>query len=298
MDVRRFTRADVPAAAALLAARAQEHPLAAPFDAAAEIGQLLDDGHTGWVAEGGYLIGKADADAAWSLYTGHAARDAATYRRLYRAIGREWVEAEHRRHAIVAPEGDPVGAEAFGNLAFGREHVCALARLADQPAEPPPAHVAIRDVGPDEVDAIAPLLPTLARHLSDPPVWSPRPAAYYEGLTEDFREDVAEPHTTYRVASLDGVDVGFASWEPMPSRVCVPEGTYALSHMAVLPEARGRGVGRALTLDGLALLRERGVTVTWTDWRLTNMSAEPYWRTYGWRPYNVRWTRRIEPDPD
>lgn len=296
MDVRRFTRDDVPAAAALLAARTQEHPLAAPFDAADEIAQLLDDGHTGWIADGGYLLGKADADAAWSLYTGHAARDVSTYRHLYRAIGTDWVEAGHRRHAVVAPEGDPVAGEAFGNLAFGREHVCALARLADQPADPPDPRVAIREIGPDDVDGIAALLPTLARHLSDAPVWSPRPAAYYDALTEDFREDVAEPHTTYRVASLDGADVGFASWEPMPSRVCVPEGAYALSHMSVLPEARGRGVGRALTLDGLALLRERGVTVTWTDWRLTNMSAEPYWRTYGWRPYNVRWTRRIEPD--
>lgn len=295
MDVRPFTRADVPAAAALLAARAQDHPLAAPFDAVSEIEQLLDDGHTGWVADGGYLLGKADADAAWSLYTGHAARDVMTYRRLYRAIGTDWVEAGHRRHAIVMPEGDPVAGAAFADLAFGREHVCALAALADQPAEPPPGHVEVREV--TDVDLIVPLLPTLARHLSDPPCWAPRPESFYAALTEDYRADVADPKTVYRVALLDGAVVAFASWEPMPQRVCLPEGTWALSHMAALPEARGRGVGRALTLDGLALLRERGVEVTWTDWRLTNMSAEPYWRTYGWRPYNVRMTRRIEPDP-
>jgi GNAT superfamily N-acetyltransferase len=297
MDVRRFTRADVPAAAALLAARVRPHPLATPFDAAGEIAALLDDGHEGWVADGGYLLGKADADAAWSQYAGHAARDVATYRALYRALGAEWVAAGQRRHAVVAPDGDDVAGEAFGNLAFGREHVFALARLADQPADPPDPRVAIREVTADGFDALVPLLPTLARHLSAAPVWSPRPAAYYEGLTEAFREDVAEPHTTYRVASLDGRDVGFASWEPMPARVCVPEGAYALSHMSVLPEHRGRGVGRALTLDGLALARARGVEVTWTDWRLTNTSAEPYWRTYGWRPYAVRWTRRVEPDP-
>ena len=297
MDVRPFTRADVPAAAALLAARAQDHPLAAPFDAVSEIEHLLDDGHTGWAADGGYLLGKIDADAAWARYTGHAARDATTYRRLYRAIGRDWVEAGQRRHAVVAPDGDRVAREAFANLAFGREHVCALAALADQPAEPPPAHVEIRDVTAEDFDLIVPLLPTLARHLSDPPCWAPRPASFYESLTEDYREDVADPKTAYRVALLDGVAVGFASWEPMPERVRIPAGAWALSHLAVLPEQRGRGVGRALTLDGLALLRERGVEVTWTDWRLTNMSAEPYWRTYGWRPYNVRYTRRIEPDP-
>lgn len=298
MDVRPFTRADVPAAAALLAARAQDHPLAAPFDPVAEIEDLLAKGHTGWVADRGYLIGKVDPDAAWSLYPGHAARDVATYRHLYRAVSRDWVAAGQRRHAIVAPDADPVAGEAFGNLAFGREHVCALAALADQPAGPPPAHVEVREVTVECFDLIQPLLPTLARHLSEAPCWSPRAAAYYETLDDDYRADVADPGTTYRVALLDGAAVGFASWEPMPERVRVPAGAWALSHMAVLPEWRGHGVGRALTLDGLALLRERGVTVTWTDWRLTNMNAEPYWRTYGWRPYNVRLSRRVEPDPE
>jgi branched-chain amino acid aminotransferase len=86
--------------------------------------------------------------------------------------------------------------------------------------------------------------------------------------------------------------------EPLPPRPAVPAGAFALGHAAVAAEARGRGVGQALTLAGLALARERGATVTWCDWRLTNMDAEPYWRTYGWTPYNVRYTRRVEPDPD
>ena len=301
MDVRRFTRSDVPFAAGLLAARGNAHPLAAPFDAAAEITRLLDDGHEGYVAETGYLLGKVDADAAWAQYAGHAATDAATYRHLYRAIGRDWVAAGQRRHAVVMPDGDPVAGPAFADLAFGREHVFALAALAGQPAgpagpaSPAGAAVEIREVTPEGFDVLRPLLPTLSRHLAEAPCWSPRPASYYDTLEEAFRADVAEPHTTYLLASAGGRPVGFASWEPMPPRIRVPEGAYALGHLAVLPEHRGRGVGRALTLAGLAVARERGVTVTWTDWRLTNMAAEPYWRTYGWRPYAVRMTRRVEP---
>lgn len=296
MDVRPFTRDDVATAAALLAARWQDHPLVAPFDAAEEIGKLLDEGHAGYAAPGGYLIGRTDADAAWSLYAGHAARDVATYRHLYRALGRDWVDAGQRRHAVVVPDGDPVAQEAFANLAFGREHVFALATLADQPSGAPDPRVRVGTV--EDYDALRPLFPTLARHLSDAPCWSPRPASYYGTLEEDFREDMADPKVTYLIASVEGANVGFATWEPMPARICVPEGAFALSHMAVLPEQRGRGVGQALTLAGLALAREHGATVTWTDWRLTNMSAEPRWRTYGWRPYNVRYTRRVEPDPD
>jgi GNAT superfamily N-acetyltransferase len=295
VDVRPFTRADVPFAAALLAARPNAHPLAAPFDAVAEIEALLDDGATGYVAGGGYLIGTVDADGAWSQYAGHAARDVATYRHLYRALADDWVAAGQRRHCIVMPDGDPVAGPAFADLAFGREHVFALAALADQPSGAPSPDVAIRVGTLDDYDALAPMFPNLRRHLAGAPCFSPSTAAYYERLPEDFREDLADPNVTYHVARVEGRDVGFATWEPLPPRIRVPENAFALGHMSVVPEARGRGVGHALTLAGLALARDRGHTVTWTDWRLTNMSAEPHWRRYGWTPYKVRMTRRVEP---
>ena len=297
MDVRPFTADDVPFAAALLEARGNAHPHVAPLDAAAEVERLLADGHAGYVAPGGYLIGKVDADAAWSQYAGHAARDVATYRHLYRAISRDWVDAGQRRHAIVLPDGDEPGQEAFAGLAFGREHVFALALLADQPSGAPGLPVEVAE-GDADFEELVPMLPVLARHLSDPPCFAPRPQAFYDGIVPWFREDYDDPKVTYAVARVDGRAVGFATWEPMPPRIRVPESTWALGHMSVLPDARGRGVGQALTLHGLALGRERGFTYSWTDWRLTNMSAEPYWRTYGWRPFQVRYTRRVEPDAD
>jgi GNAT superfamily N-acetyltransferase len=297
MEVRPFTRDDVPFAASLIAARDPLHPDVAPFDPAAEVGRLLDDGHTGYAAPGGFLLGKVDDDAAWAQYAGHAARDVATYRHLYRAISADWVAAGQRRHAVVMPDGDRVGQEAFAGLAFGREHVFALASLDAQPSGTPAAEVTVAE-GEAAFEEIGPLLPLLARHLSDPPVFSPRPRAYYDAIVPWFKEDYDDPKVTYLVGRLDGRAVGFATWEPLPPRLLVPEGTWALGHMSVLPEARGRGVGQALTLAGLALGRERGFTWSWTDWRLTNLSAEPYWRTYGWRPYQVRYTRRVEPGPD
>jgi GNAT superfamily N-acetyltransferase len=293
MEVRPFTRSDVPWAAGLLAARGNAHPLVAAFDPVAEIEALLDAGHTGYAAPGGYLLGRVDDDAAWTQYAGHAARDVATYRHLYRAIGTDWVAAGQRRHAVVMPDGDPVAGEAFANLSFGREHVFALAAVAGQSSGTP--GVAVREAGPGDEAALRPLVPTVARHLEQAPVWSPRPAAYWETVEDDYVEDMLEPHTVYLIASTGGRDVGFAVWEPMPSRICVPDGAWALAHMAVLPEWRGQGVGQALTLAGLTVVRERGATVTWSDWRLTNLDAEPHWRTYGWTPYLVRMTRRIEP---
>lgn len=296
MDVRPFTPADVPAAAALLDARGNAHPLAAPVDAVREIEALLDDGATGYAAPAGFLVGKVDGDEAWVQYAGHAARDVATYRHLYAAASRDWVRAGAARHAVVMPDGDRVAGDAFANLAFGREHVFALGSLLSQPsARVPDPRVEIARASIDDLDAMLPMMSIVARHLSDAPVWAPRPASYYENLRSYWGEDLADAKVTYHLARVDGRPVGFATWEPMPPRVAVPDGTWALGHMAVVPEARGTGVGAALTLAGLALGRERGFTTSWTDWRLTNMSAEPYWRTYGWTPYLVRMTRRLEP---
>jgi GNAT superfamily N-acetyltransferase len=294
VDVRPFSPSDLAWAAGLLAERGNAHPLAAPLDARAELAALLDEGATGVAADGGFLLAAIEGDGtAWVRYAGHAARDVATYRHLYATAARSWVEAGARRHAVEMPEGDPVAGEAFANLAFGREHVYALASLDSQPAgEPDPR---VRLGGLDDYDSLKPMFGMLARHLAEPACWSPRPESYFETLPEEFREDMAKPEVAYVVARVDGVDVGFATFEPLPPRVAVPDDAWALGHMVVRPEHRGRGLGRAMTLAGLALGRERGHTVSWTDWRLTNMTAEPYWRTYGWTPFVVRMTRRIEP---
>lgn len=293
MDVQSFSRSDVAHAAGLLGARGNAHPLAATFDAAAEVERLLDAGATGYVADGGFLLGSVDDDAAWVRYAGHAARDVATYRHLYAALSRDFVAAGALRHAVELPDGDAVAGEAFANLAFGREHVFALSALDAQPSGAWDPRVRVGS--PDDLASLRPMFGMLARHLSEAPCWSPRPEAYYDTIDESFREDMADPSVTYLVAREDGTDVGFATWEPLPPRIAVPERAWALGHMVVLPSHRGRGIGAALTLAGLGLGRERGFTTSWTDWRLTNMSAEPHWRTYGWTPYLVRMTRRLEP---
>ena len=294
MDLRPFSRSDVEWAASLLAARPLRHPLAAPLDAVREVEALLDAGATGYAAPGGYALGLVDPDAAWVRYAGHCAADVATYRHLYAALSRDFVAAGALRHAVEMPDGDPVAGEAFANLAFGREHVFALAALDDQPPSVP-SDPRVRVGTLDDYESLRPLFPLLARHLAEPACWSPRPEAYFATLPEAFREDMAEPKVTYLIASVDGEDVGFATWEPLPARIAVAEGAWALGHIVVRGDCRGLGLGAAMTMEGLRLGREGGYTVSWTDWRLTNLSAEPRWRTYGWTPYMVRMTRRLEP---
>lgn len=288
-----FTEADLNAAADLLAARPETHPLVAPYDPRAEIEALLAAGHTGYATHGGYLLGRVDGGEAWVQYAGHAAGTIAIYRQLYAAIARDWVTAGAYRHCVVMPDGDRLAGYAFADLAFGREHVFSLASLDAQPQDAPLLPVRVATI--EDYDALAPMFGMLARHLEGSPVFSPRPASYWDTILDDFREDMADPDSTYLTVWDGETCVGFSTWGPMPPRIAVPDGAWALGHMVVLPEYRNRGYGQAMTLAGLALLRERGVTVSWCDWRLTNLDAEPYWRTYGWTPYLARMTRRIEP---
>jgi GNAT superfamily N-acetyltransferase len=63
--------------------------------------------------------------------------------------------------------------------------------------------------------------------------------------------------------------------------------------VAVLPEARGRGAGRALGEAILAWSRDAGYPSVATDWRSTNLEADRAWRNLGFRPSFRRLHRAI-----
>jgi ribosomal protein S18 acetylase RimI-like enzyme len=60
-----------------------------------------------------------------------------------------------------------------------------------------------------------------------------------------------------------------------------------------LPEARGSGIGVALTEAVLARAREEGYACMITDWRVTNLLASRFWPRRGFRPMFFRLYRSI-----
>lgn len=66
-----------------------------------------------------------------------------------------------------------------------------------------------------------------------------------------------------------------------------------LGYAAVLPEARGLGVGRSLGETILAWGRDAGYQAIATDWRSTNLEADGAWRGLGFRPSFRRLHRTI-----
>lgn len=284
------------------AAALDRHPLLdREADLPAAVAAVRGAASHSWVAlDGervvGYLMSRVDEQATWVDLGGHAAVDERTTRLLYAEASTVWVAEKGLRHAVMLLTGDTVAEDAWSRLAFGQEHVFALG-----PVEPsrttPPSDVAVRvATGDADLASLLEMCSIVDQHLTVAPTWSYRSPELAATLPDMFREDYADPAVLDFVASIDGVDVGFASWEPMPRRVGVPAGTVAFSHAAVRPEHRGRGVGAALDTAGRAWAIEHGATVTWSDWRLTNLAAEPHWRTLGWTPYATRWTRQLAPE--
>jgi GNAT superfamily N-acetyltransferase len=66
-----------------------------------------------------------------------------------------------------------------------------------------------------------------------------------------------------------------------------------LSTAAVLPGARGGGIGVALATRAIAWAREAGYGAVVADWRVTNLGASRFWPARGFRPAFHRMSRMI-----
>ena len=87
--------------------------------------------------------------------------------------------------------------------------------------------------------------------------------------------------TVTLLATLDGVAVGSLLLSFLP-----PEGE--IYRIATLPDARRRGVGRALLSAGLSLAARAGVLRIFLDVRASNTAAQSLYTTHGFAQTGVR----------
>jgi GNAT superfamily N-acetyltransferase len=73
----------------------------------------------------------------------------------------------------------------------------------------------------------------------------------------------------------------------------VPPDAIDLAQGSTEPEARGTGVGRALTEHVIRWAHEHGHPAMTTDWRLTNLWASRFWPRRGFRVAFLRLYRSI-----
>ncbi|HET9851535.1 MAG TPA: GNAT family N-acetyltransferase [Candidatus Limnocylindrales bacterium] len=319
IEIRPFDRADLAAAAELLAERHRRHRLAEPLldpvyedptAARAEIETLLGaDDAAGWVAHrdgalAGYLIGTAKADATWGRNVwvdpaGHAATDAAVVRAMYAVAADAWAVEERFNQHVLVPASDDALVDAWFSLDFGQQHLHAVRE--NPPADfgvVPRSELVIRRANREDIPVLAELELVLPRHMIGAPVFSRLPLQPVEEIREELEADFDDPKYHWLVAEHEGAVIGDAiglSLEHSPgnSSLIRPASAGFLGYAAVLPEARGLGAGRALGEAILAWSRDAGFGCAATDWRSTNIEADRTWRSLGFRPTFRRMHRLI-----
>jgi ribosomal protein S18 acetylase RimI-like enzyme len=314
---RPFTDGDLDAAATLLAERHRRHRLREPaldprFEQAAEARAALEalwrtDGASGAVGEHdgevvSYVLGIPLDESTWGANVwvesaGFAAASAEDIRDTYATAAERWVDEGRRRHYVLVPAGDDAVIDAWFRLSFGHQQSHGIQEPVDREPTVPEGY-SIRPPTLDDVDRLTGLDIALPQHQRLSPVFSELSLPTLEESRAEWEETLA--------GSDEHILIGFKGDDPVAcwsmvdwSKSRHADGVMAagdaayLAFAVTLPEARGSGIGRALTDAAMAWAAREGYRVVVTDWRETNLLASRFWPARGFRPYFVRLYRSI-----
>jgi GNAT superfamily N-acetyltransferase len=316
LEVRAFDDADVGEAGRLLAHRHQRHRAALPL-----LSRRYEDAATAteevakaWAAENssgavaltggrvvGYLLGSPKGDIwgrnIWIESAGQAVEEAETARDLYAFAARRWYDDGRLAHYVLTPAQDADLLDAWYRLGFGQQQAHGI---QPTPTSVPqaPDRVVVRRARRSDIPVLARLDVALPEHQGQSPVFSAGSTATLEEAETEWREDFDNPDFTTFVVEVDGHVVGsticcrleVSSSYVGPMR---PDNAAFLGFASVLPEARGRGAGRALGEAVLGWAANQRFSSVVTDWRTTNLHSSRTWTRLGYRPMFLRLHRLI-----
>lgn len=314
--LRPFEADDLVAAGQLLAARHAKHRRTHPFldaqyedplTAQAQVEQAWAiEGASGAVAERdgravGYLLGAPKPSPAWGPNiwvdaAGHAVEDPEVARDLYGLAASRWVDEGRTAQYLLLPAHDLALADAWWRVGFGQQHVHAIREPAD--AVVPVLGVRVRRAVRADIPVLARLDTLLPLQSRLSPVFSAVPLDVLQERLADWEESFDDPAYTTFVGEVEGVVVGSAvgcgiEVSSMHAGLARPDQAGFLGFAAVLPEARGLGVGRAVGDAVIAWAAEIGYRSVVSDWRITNLLASRAWPALGFRPTYLRLHRLV-----
>lgn len=248
----------------------------------------------------GYLAGYTRGEqiwgrACWSPIEGFALagdEDAETARDLYAAWADHFVAMGFFRHYVHAAADDEETMAAWVRTGFGQMQAHAVRDLELTGA--PPGGVTIRRAAPEDIDRLDPLLPLIALALMRPPAYAislPEDIPTYRGSWE---EELRQPGARHWLAGEDGRALAMASFYDAGPGPMAPDGAWELSVAMTAPEARARGLMRALLATAFAAARGSGATHCITDWRTASLPTHRSWTALGFRPTHHRLHRHID----
>jgi GNAT superfamily N-acetyltransferase len=293
-----FADEHLDAAAEMLAARHERHREAEPLlpadvDLRAQVEkEWRVEGASGVISPRGYLFG-APVPQRWFTVGigGHAvAGDAEHARDLYGAAAAAWVDAGHSQQMVFVPASDRELLDAWFRLSFGASAVLAMRETGLE--EPYDGNVSIRPGNRDDFGDAARLELAMHEAMQPSPSFSDLALQSPEEVEAEWRDDPFDPYELF-VAERDGRIVGHLLLYRRPADLRVPVHAIDLAQASTYPEARGTGVGRALTAHAIRWAHEHGHPTLTTDWRMTNLWASRFWPKRGFRPAFLRLYRSI-----
>ena len=319
LEVVPFSDEHLDDAARLLAARHARDRRVEPllperYEAPAEAREELErdwcsDGASGAAAlRGGRLVGyligaprgsEIWGENVWVELAGLAVEEEPEeVRDLFALAAALWVEQGRTRHYVLVPTADPALVDAWFRLGFGQQQAHGIREVPARAEQAATTGLEIRRPVVDEIDSFAELDLALPRHQRSSPVFSGRPLPTEEEIREEWLDTLSKDEEDVLVAFRDGKPL--AVWSVYvggPTShfhgMAWPDRASYLAYASTLPEARGSGIGVALTEASLARAAGRGEAAMVTDWRVTNLLASRFWPNRGFRPFFLRLYRSI-----
>ncbi len=223
-----------------------------------------------------------------------------TLQDLYALLGDDWVKKGIFSHGLYISAADANVIDALFSLGFGKERVDGLMDLRTIviPEMEAPAGVTIRRAVTGDNHHLGELSPTIMKSLANAPYWHPTVPEDWEELREGWAELVDEKDWTVWMA-LEGETVlgtiAFHPEEEGDTEMLISPRTTTFTVAATKPEARGRGIGTALTWHGLEQARKEGFEICYTDWISPNLPASRFWPRFGLKDAAYRLSKRIDP---
>jgi ribosomal protein S18 acetylase RimI-like enzyme len=207
--------------------------------------------------------------------------EAEEIRTAYALESGEWPPLHFAIAEATAEALDP-----WYRLGFAQMHAYAVRESCGE--RRPAAGVEIRRGGPDDLETALRIDRLIQEAQAAAPSYSS--VAFEEGpYRADWEETLAAAGTAYFVAADGPEVVGHATVLPDP----VHADALHLASTAVVPGARGRGIGVALATHALAHAAGAGYPEVRTNWRVTNLAASRFWPARGFRLTHIRLVRRL-----
>ena len=303
-----FSDAHLDDAEELLAERHRRQLVAEPLLAAKPDfrAELVEE----WSAEGasgsalwqdgglrGYLVGSprsfTNTGLTWFVagFAGVALDgDPELLRDLYAHAAARWVDGGHMRHGVYVPASDGPLVDAWFRSCFGASGITAARETAPEAFD---SELTVRDGTPEDLEAAARLDGAMADSMQPAPSFSGMTATPADERLDEWRDTWDDEQFQHFAAELDGRVVGHLLLYRGRTGLRIPADSIDLAAASTEPEARGTGVGRALTAHALTWAHDHGYTSMTTDWRMTNLFASRFWPKRGFRPTFLRLYRSI-----